>query len=97
MIKKSNSQSLGDAIREMLREYNLEAKHHEIDAVGLWPEIVGDMINRHTRNIYIKSGKLFVKIDSPALKNELLYARNKIKEAINKRAGKEVISDVIFT
>lgn len=97
MIKKSNSQSIGDAIREMLREYNLEARHDEIDAVSLWPEIAGDMINRHTKNIYVKSGKLYIKIDSPALKNELLYARNKIREAINKRAGKEVISDVIFT
>lgn len=97
MIKKSNSQSLGEAIREMLKQYKLEKKFDEMDAVTLWPEIVGDMINRHTKNIYIKSGKLFVKIDSPALKNELIYARTKIRDLINEKAGKEVISEVIFT
>jgi predicted nucleic acid-binding Zn ribbon protein len=97
MIKKSNSQSLGEAIREMLKEYNLESRFDEMDAVKLWPDIVGEMIDRHTKNIYIRSGKLFVKLDSPALKNELMYARTRIKEAINKKAGKEIITDVILT
>jgi hypothetical protein len=97
MIKKSNSQSLGEAIREMLRVYKLDRKNAEVDAIKLWPSVVGDMINRHTKNLYIKSGKLYVKIDSPALKNELLYARTKIKDSINEKAGKEVITEVIFT
>lgn len=97
MIKKSNNQSLGEAIKEMLRTYDLEKKHDEVDAVKFWPEVVGDMINRHTMQVRIKNGKLFVKLDSPALKNELMYARTRIKEAMNEKAGKEVIEEVVFT
>jgi hypothetical protein len=95
-MKKTNDQSLGDAIREMLDAYKLNDKLNEVDAVRHWPEVVGEMIARYTGDIYIRNGKLFVRIENAALKNELLYARTKIIESLNKEAGKEVVREIVF-
>lgn len=92
----SNDQSLGDAIREFLKTYNLERKIQERKLINSWEPIVGPMIARHTKNLYIKNKVLFVKLDSPALSNELSYAREKITKSLNEAAGSEVIKDVKF-
>lgn len=94
---RSNEQSLGDAIKAFLKEHRLEKKLDETRLIHSWEKIVGDMIARHTRSIYIRHKTLFVKLDSPALANELSYARNKIVKSLNKEIGKEVIEDVKFS
>ncbi|MCF8233765.1 MAG: DUF721 domain-containing protein [Bacteroidales bacterium] len=94
---RSNEQSLGDAIKAFLKEHRLEKKLDETRLIHSWENIVGDMIARHTRSIYIRNKTLFVKLDSPALANELSYAREKIVKSLNKEIGKEVIADVKFS
>lgn len=92
----SNDQTLGDAIREFLKQYRLEGKIEETKLINSWEKIVGPMISKHTKDIYIRRKVLFVKLDSPALKNELSYAREKITRNLNEAAGKDVIEDVRF-
>ncbi|MDZ7740250.1 MAG: DUF721 domain-containing protein [Bacteroidota bacterium] len=95
-MPSSNELSLGDAIREFLKEYQLEGKIEETRVIHAWEKVVGKMISKHTKNLYIKRKILFVKLDSPALANELGYAREKIKKSLNEEVGVEVIEDVKF-
>ncbi|MCD4683017.1 MAG: DUF721 domain-containing protein, partial [Bacteroidales bacterium] len=37
-----------------------------------------------------------IKLDSPALKNELSFARTKLIKSLNKAVNKEVIQDIKF-
>lgn len=92
----SNEQSLGDAIREFLKEYRLEDKLEETRVISSWARVVGKMVAKHTKSLYIKRKVLFVKLDSPAISNELGYSREKIVNLLNQEAGKEVITDVKF-
>jgi predicted nucleic acid-binding Zn ribbon protein len=96
-MKTSNDKPLGDVIREMIETYRLENKLNELKIVHSWKKVVGDMIARHTRDLQVKNGKLFVKIDSPALKNELMYSSSVIIENLNKEAGSKVIEEIFFT
>jgi len=95
-MKISNDRSLGEVIRELIETYRLEGKLNELKVIHSWEKVVGEMIARHTKDLYIKSGKLFVKIDSPALKNELTYSTSMILENLNKEAGSKVIEEIIF-
>ncbi|NOR53582.1 MAG: DUF721 domain-containing protein [Candidatus Aminicenantes bacterium] len=83
-------------IRELLASYRLEGKVNQARVIMAWEEVTGKMISRHTQDLYIKGSKLFVKLDSPALKTELSYSKGKIIELLNKEAGGEVISDIVF-
>jgi predicted nucleic acid-binding Zn ribbon protein len=96
MSRNSNEQSLGEVIRELLASYRLEGKVNQARVIMAWEEVTGKMISKHTQDLYIKGSKLFVKLDSPALKNELSYSKGKIIELLNKEAGGDVISDIVF-
>jgi hypothetical protein len=54
------------------------------------------MVAMHTKDLYIRNKVLFVRIDSPALRNELSYTREKIVKSLNNEVNAEVIEDVVF-
>lgn len=96
MPRGPNNQTLGEVIREMLSSYRLESKLQQARIIEAWPEVTGKMITNHTRDLYIKGRKLFVQLDSPALKNELSYSKSQIIDALNEAAGGVVIKDIVF-
>ena len=93
---KKNEVSLGDAIKDMVNTYHIKDKLSQSNIVINWEKIIGKTIAQYTRNIYVKDHKLFLTIDSAALKNELNYSKKKIIEIINKEAGYELIKEVII-
>jgi predicted nucleic acid-binding Zn ribbon protein len=95
-MKINSDRPLKDVMKELIETYRLEGKLNEVKAVHSWEKVVGEMIARHTKDIYIRNGKLFVKIDSPALKNELAYSSSTIIENLNAEAGSKVVTEVIF-
>lgn len=96
MTLKSNEVKLGEAIREMVEHYKLSKKLYQARIIGAWEPTVGTMIARHTTNLYIRRRKLYVVIDSPAIKNELTYSRSKLVEMLNNEAGENVIDEIVF-
>jgi hypothetical protein len=49
-----------------------------------------------TKSIYVKDRKLFVKIHSSVMRNELTMIKPDIIRRLNETAGSEVIDDVII-
>jgi predicted nucleic acid-binding Zn ribbon protein len=95
-MKLSNDRSLGEVLKELIETYRLEGKLNELKIIHAWEKVVGEMISRHTKDLRISHGKLFVKIDSPALKNELIYSTSVIIENLNTEAGCKVIEEIVF-
>ena len=95
-LKYSNDQSLGSAIKEFLQAYRLEDKFNQTKLIHSWEKVVGKMVAKHTKDLHIRNKVLFVKIDSPALRNELSYARESIVKSLNEEVKAVVIDDVVF-
>ena len=95
-MKINSDRPIKDVLKELIETYHLEGKLNEVKVIHSWQKVVGEMIARHTKDLYIKNGKLFVKIDSPALKNELIYSTSTIIENLNAEAGTKVVEEVIF-
>jgi predicted nucleic acid-binding Zn ribbon protein len=95
-MRNSNEQSLGEVIRQLLETYRLQGKIGQTRVIAAWEAVTGEMISRHTKDLYFKGSKLFVKLDSPALKNELSFSKSRIIELLNEAAGEEVVKDVVF-
>jgi len=93
---KSNEVSLKDAIEQMLHAYKLKGKIYEAQLSQMWGNIVGKMIENHTHDLYLKNGKLYVKLDSAVLKQELSYSRTKIKDQVNQALGGNVVEEVVL-
>lgn len=94
--RTTNNQSLRDVIEELISVYRIGDRLNQAKVIGMWDSVVGKMIARDTIHLYIKNKTLFVKLNSPALREELGYARTKLIKSLNKAAGSEVIDDIAF-
>lgn len=96
MRRKDNQLSLGEAIKHMISDLGMEEKILVMMAEEIFTEMMGNYIMKYVENINVQKQILFVKINSPELKNELLYGKSKIIAHINEEIGKEYIVDVKF-
>jgi len=95
-MRRNNTQSLSEVIREYVKGSSIERKLKETDAVQSWEELLGKTIAGYTRNISIKNKVLTVEITSAIVKNELFMMREEIRLKINERAGEELVSTIVF-
>lgn len=95
-MRRSNTQSLSEVIREFVKGSSIEQKLKETDVVQSWEELLGKTVASYTRNITLKNKILVVEITSSIVKNELFMMREEIRKKLNERAGDELIKTVII-
>jgi predicted nucleic acid-binding Zn ribbon protein len=95
-MKRSNTQSLSEVLREYVRVMRMDRKLKEVDVIGSWETILGKTIARYTRNVFLSKQVLYVEIDSPVVKNELLMMREEIRLRLNELAGDEMVKKIVF-
>lgn len=95
-MRKPNDMTLKEAISKMLAVYRLRGKFDETGIVAYWPELMGKAIANRTTQIYVSQKKLFVRIESSVIKNELLMVKSGILQKLNEHAGSEVITELVF-
>ena len=95
-MKRTEAKNIGHIINDLLRQENLDVALDEHRASALWPQIVGDGINRYTIRRYVKDGVMTVHLSSASLANELMLNRASIIKHINEALGREIIHEIIF-
>lgn len=95
-MRKANDKTLKEAIEQMLQVYKIKRKYEETGIVTQWPEIVGKPVANRTKELFIHDRKLYLRIESSVVKNELMMVRNQIIEKINASSGTELITEIIF-
>lgn len=93
---RTSELSIKDAIEKLLHAYKLKSKVQEAQLVEAWERIMGKLIERHTRDLYIRNKKLYVKLDSAVVRQELTYARSKVLERVNEELGTGTVEEVVF-
>lgn len=94
--RKKEFKSIGDAIRDLLNAYRLNNRFDETALINSWERLVGKPIARNTQSLYMKNRVLFVKFDSPALKNDFLLNKGHVLEMFKKEFGEAMISDIVL-
>ena len=95
-MKRTEARNIGQIINDVLRKENLDVALDEHRACALWPQIVGDGINRYTIKRYVNDGVMTVHLSSASLANELMLNRERIIANINKAIGRDIIREIIF-
>ena len=95
-MRKANDKSLKEAIEQMLQVYKIKRRYDETAIVASWPQLVGKSVANRTRELFIHDKKIFLRIESSVIKNELMMMRSQIIEKINKDANAVIIEDIIF-
>ena len=92
----TKSQPVHDILLAWLRAEGLETPLLEYRVVQAWPEVMGEVISRYTRQVYVKDGKLQVQLTSPSLRQNLMMEHKRIAQKLNDHVGAYVVSDVSF-
>ncbi len=95
-MKKTEAKTIGDIVQEYLKKENLDTALDEHRASALWPQVVGQGINRYTVTRWVKDGVMHVQLSSAPLRNELQLNRSRLIALINEALGREVIHEIIF-
>ncbi len=95
-MARSIEKPLGEIIKEVLHNHGLEEKLIETRIFSSWEKIMGQPIAVYTSKIVLKKSCLTVYLRSPALRNELSYAKTKIINMINNELQKPIIKDIVF-
>jgi hypothetical protein len=93
---RSNDKTLKEAIEQMLQVYKIKRRFDETGIVATWPQLVGKSVANRTKEIFIHDKKLFLRIESSVIKNELLMMRTQIIDKINNEAKAVLVEEIIF-
>ncbi len=95
-MKRSNTQTLKEAINSYFKAMGIDKKLKEIRLVESWEDIVGITIAKSTRGIYIKNSVLYLKINSSIIRHELLMIREGLIKRVNEKAGEQLINRIVI-
>ena len=85
-----------DVLLDFLRKEGLETPLLEFRITQAWTEIMGETINRYTRQVFVRDGQLHVQLTSAPLRPNLMMEHKRIAQKLNDHVGSFVISDVRF-
>jgi hypothetical protein len=95
-MRRTNDKSLKEAIEQMMQVYKIKRKFDETGIIAAWPELVGKSVANRTKELFIHDKKLFLRIESSVIKNQLVLMRTQIIEKINTEAKSILIEDIVF-
>ena len=95
-MRGNNNRKVGDIIRKLMKNPKLSAKLDELDALDAWEEILGKDLLKFVVEQKLYKGKLYVKLKSAPLRNELSYKKSELIKQINQKIGKEIIKEIIL-
>ncbi len=95
-MERKKEKKLESLLDHYVRANNLQQGLSEYRVTKAWYTLLGKTVANATRSIYVKDRKLFVKLHSSVMRNELSLIKGDIIMRLNEFAGSEVIDDVIL-
>lgn|SRR5690606_36637757 len=94
--RSAETNTIKSAVQELLQAYKIKDKYTATQVSGAWGKIMGEPIRKRTEQVFMKDKKLFVKLNSAPLKNELSLSKQKIVDLFCKEFGEDVLKEVVF-
>ncbi len=94
--RKFEPQSIGKVLDEIVQSKALKTGITNARINELWYELMGTHMTHYTEKILLKGNTLFVSLNNAALREELNYGKEKIREMMNEQLGGEVLKKIVL-
>lgn len=95
-MKRHNDYKLSEILGKLQQEPKLEPKLILEKVKDFWAHELGEYIPRQTKELDINHHKLFVRIDSSTLKDELRFKKSALIARINEYLGQPYLEDMVI-
>lgn len=92
----NNQRSIKELIQNWLQTPERKDGYQEARIAGLWKELMGQAVDKHTQRVRFKDGVLTVQLDSAVLRDELAMGKTKIISLINERLGDQIVAKLFL-
>lgn len=79
-----------------LEKNKLEKGLLNIEIEKVWHDLMSNGVANYTNDVSLRNKTLYIKLSSPALKEELSYGKEKLIKLINNRFKKTVVEKIIL-
>ena len=91
-----NNLELKNLVNTFLKENKLEKWLLNIEVKKAWFELINNWVANYTTDVSLRKKTLYIKLSSPALKEELSYGKEKLIKLINERLKENVVEKIIL-
>jgi hypothetical protein len=88
--------SISEAMKKFLEGSRIKGGIQALQIEDVWEEIMGKTIAKYTDKLQIIGDKLIVTTNVAALKHELSYQKEKIKQRVNEALKQKIVNEVII-
>jgi hypothetical protein len=82
-MKRSNTRTFGEVLREYLDSIDVHHKRREVKLINAWPDVVGKSVANRTSNLQVRKRVLHVSMTSSVARSEMLMIRDGLIKALN--------------
>ena len=93
---KKNDKPIQDVLKDFLKQNKITPGYYNSKIQNIWAHKMGSTINNYTRKVHFSKGKVYLKIDSAPLKQELLMGKEKLIKILNEELGSELVKDIFI-
>jgi hypothetical protein len=96
MAKRKNQETLGEVIERIVDLYRLRGGLTQASIVEQWPKIVGTQVAQRTDEVLLRGPKLIIRVSNAALRHELHFQREQIRQNVNEFLGAERVKEILL-
>ena len=91
-----NNNEIKNLLDIFLKKNNLEKGLLDLEVKRAWHELMENGVSNYTTDVSLKNKTLYIKLSSPALKEELSYGKEKLMKLINERFKKKFVQKFVL-
>ena len=96
IIFQVNNNEIKNLLEKFLKKNNLEKGLLDLEVKRAWHELMENGVSNYTTGVRLKNKTLYIKLSSPALKEELSYGKEKLMKLINERFKKKIVQKIVL-
>lgn len=85
---------ISEVLSFFLNYYHIDSCVKEDEIIQAWKDITGEFIFKMTKKIYVQKSCLYIYVDSPGLKNELMLVRTDILKKIKDKVENSGLNNI---
>jgi|TARA_B100000530_G_scaffold334699_1_gene285067 hypothetical protein len=91
-----NNSEIKNLLNIFLKKNKLERGLLNLEVKKVWHELMENGVSNYTSDVSLKNKTLYIKLTSPALKEELSYGKEKLIKLINERFEKTIVEKIVL-
>jgi hypothetical protein len=96
-VRGRPAKSAGAVLQKVLADVRIERRQAEAEIVRVWNNLIDPSLTAHAQPTGLHKGTLFVTIDSPVWRDEIVrYRRKEILGRLQHAFGREMIARISF-